>query len=181
MKSSQQLLLCTHIPSPGIFPESFYQVISTTTALHTDSFTRNLSRNILPGPFNYCCSAHCLLHQESFQKHFTRSFQLLLLCKLTPSPGILPETFYQVLSTTAALQTDSFTRNPSRNILPVLSTTAALHTDSLNQESFQKHFTRSSQSNYYCPVAPNIKSLEYSFMCMTRKCFFFSLTAYNYA
>ncbi|XP_026469097.1 uncharacterized protein LOC113372975 isoform X4 [Ctenocephalides felis] len=95
--------------------------------------------------------------------------------------GIFPETFYQVLSTTAALQTDFFTRNPSRNILPVLSTTAALHTDSLNQESFQKHFTRSSQSNYYCPVAPNIKSLEYPFMCMTRKCFFFSLTAYNYA
>ncbi|XP_026469098.1 uncharacterized protein LOC113372975 isoform X5 [Ctenocephalides felis] len=149
-------------------------------------------------------SSFRLLYLESFQKHFTRFFQLLLLCTLTPSPGILPGTFLQVLSTTAALHTDSFTRNPfrnilpvlsttaalqtdfftrnpSRNILPVLSTTAALHTDSLNQESFQKHFTRSSQSNYYCPVAPNIKSLEYPFMCMTRKCFFFSLTAYNYA
>ncbi|XP_026470076.1 uncharacterized protein LOC113374036 isoform X2 [Ctenocephalides felis] len=143
MKSSQQLLLCTHIPSPGIFPESFYQVISTTTALHTDSFTRNLSRNILPGPFNYCCSAHCLLHQESFQKHFTRSFQLLLLCKLTPSPGILPETFYQVLSTTAALQTDSFTRNPSRNILPGPFNYCCSAHCLLHQESFQKHFTRS--------------------------------------
>ncbi|XP_026470077.1 uncharacterized protein LOC113374036 isoform X3 [Ctenocephalides felis] len=154
MKSSQQLLLCTHIPSPGIFPESFYQVISTTTALHTDSFTRNLSRNILPGPFNYCCSAHCLLHQESFQKHFTRSFQLLLLCKLTPSPGILPETFYQVLSTTAALQTDSFTRNPSRNILPGPFNYCCSAHCLLHQESFQKHFTRSFQLLLLCTLTP---------------------------
>ncbi|XP_026470056.1 uncharacterized protein LOC113374025 [Ctenocephalides felis] len=81
-----------------IFPETFYQVLSTAAALHSDSFTRNLSRNILPSPFNCCRSALRLLHQESFQKHFTRSFQLLLLCTLTPSPGIFPETFYQILS-----------------------------------------------------------------------------------
>ncbi|XP_026469095.1 uncharacterized protein LOC113372975 isoform X2 [Ctenocephalides felis] len=74
-------------------------------------------------------SSFRLLYLESFQKHFTRFFQLLLLCTLTPSPGILPGTFLQVLSTTAALHTDSFTRNPFRNILPVLSTTAALQTD----------------------------------------------------
>ncbi|XP_026469100.1 uncharacterized protein LOC113372975 isoform X6 [Ctenocephalides felis] len=57
-QSFQLLLLCKLTPSPGILPETFYQVLSTTAALHTVSFTRNLSRNILPGPFNYCCSAH---------------------------------------------------------------------------------------------------------------------------
>ncbi|XP_026469579.1 uncharacterized protein LOC113373501 [Ctenocephalides felis] len=41
------------------------------------------------------------------RKHLIRSFQLLLLCTQTPSPG----TFNQVLSTSAALHTDSFTRN----------------------------------------------------------------------
>ncbi|XP_026469732.1 uncharacterized protein LOC113373664 [Ctenocephalides felis] len=81
-------------------------ILSTTT----DSFTRNR-------PLNNCCSALTFLHQESFLNHFTRLFELPLLCTLTPSPGIFPETFYEILSTTAALHTDSFTRNLSRNIL----------------------------------------------------------------